>query len=50
VSTAFRIFTVIPIAIVLAAISGGPDFGWAQRDAGYAGGISAEVSFSSPRC
>jgi len=40
-STAFRIFTVIPIAIVLAAISGGPDISWAQRDAGYAGGISA---------
>ena len=40
-STAFRIFTVIPIAIVLAAISGGPDVGWAERDASYAGGISA---------
>jgi hypothetical protein len=41
VSTAFRIFTVIPIAVVLAAISGGPDVGWAERDASYAGGISA---------
>ena len=40
-STAFRIFTVIPIAVVLAAISGGPDIGWAERDASYAGGISA---------
>jgi len=40
-STAFRIFTVIPIAIVLAAVSGGADPGWAERDAAYAGGISA---------
>jgi len=40
-STAFRIFAVIPIAIVLALVSGGADPGWAERDAAYAGGISA---------
>ena len=39
-STAFRIFTVIPIAIVLAAVSG-PDIGWAKSEAAYSGGISA---------
>ena len=40
VTTAFRIFTVIPIAIVLAAVSG-PDISWAKSEAAYSGGISA---------
>lgn len=40
VTTAFRIFTVIPIAIVLTAVSG-PDISWAKSEAAYSGGISA---------
>jgi hypothetical protein len=41
-TTAFRIFTVIPIAIVLALISG-PDFGWGggEGEAAYGSGITA---------
>jgi hypothetical protein len=43
VSSAFRIFTVIPIAIVLAVVSGGGGGGWGGRTGGYvaagAGGL-----------
>ena len=43
VSTGFRIFTVIPIAIVLAVVSGGGGGGWGGRTGGYvaagAGGL-----------
>jgi uncharacterized protein DUF4389 len=35
-TTFFRIFTVIPIAIVLFAVSGGSSYSWAARDETYA--------------
>jgi len=35
VTTAFRIIVAIPIAIVLATVTGGPNFGWIDRDAAY---------------
>jgi hypothetical protein len=35
-TTFFRIFTVIPIAIVLFAVSGGASYSWAARDETYA--------------
>ena len=35
-TTFFRIFTVIPIAIVLVAVSGGSSYSWAARDETYA--------------
>jgi hypothetical protein len=34
-TTFFRLFTVIPIAIVLVAVSGGSGYGWAARDETY---------------
>jgi hypothetical protein len=37
-TTFFRLFTVIPIAIVLAAVSGGSSYSWAARDETYAVG------------
>jgi hypothetical protein len=35
-TTFFRIFTIIPIAIVLFAVSGGSSYSWAARDETYA--------------
>jgi len=40
-TTFFRIFTVIPIAIVLFAVSGGSSYSWAARDETYAFGAGA---------
>jgi Domain of unknown function (DUF4389) len=40
-TTFFRIFTVIPIAIVLFAVSGGASFSWAARDETYVFGAGA---------
>jgi hypothetical protein len=40
-TTLFRIFTLIPIAIVLFAVSGGSSFSWAARDETYAFGAGA---------
>jgi hypothetical protein len=37
-TTFFRLFTVIPIAIVLTAVSGGSSYSWAARDETYAFG------------
>jgi hypothetical protein len=37
VSSAFRVFAVIPIAIVLAAVDGGSGGGWGGRTGGYVG-------------
>jgi hypothetical protein len=37
-TTFFRLFTVIPIAFVLVAVSGGSSYGWAARDETYAFG------------
>jgi hypothetical protein len=37
-TTFFRIFTVIPIAIVLVAVSGGSSYSWTARDETYAVG------------
>jgi Domain of unknown function (DUF4389) len=40
-TTFFRIFTVIPIAIVLVAVSGGSSYSWAAPDERYAFGAGA---------
>ena len=40
-TTFFRIFTVIPIAIVLFAVSGGSSYSWAARDETYTFGAGA---------
>ena len=40
-TTLFRIFTVIPIAIVLAAVSGGSNFSGAARDETFAFSVGA---------
>jgi Domain of unknown function (DUF4389) len=37
-TTFFRVFTVIPIAIVLVAVSGGSSYSWAARDETFAAG------------
>jgi len=40
-TTFFRIFTVIPIVIVLVAVSGGSSYSWAARDETFAFGAGA---------
>lgn len=48
-TTFFRIFTVIPIAIVLFAVSGGSSYSWAARDESYAFGAGVGgVLFFAP--
>jgi hypothetical protein len=48
-TTFFRIFTVIPIAIVLLALSGGSSYSWTARDESYAFGAGvAGVLFFAP--
>jgi hypothetical protein len=48
-TTFFRLFTVIPIAIVLVAVSGGSSYSWAARDETYAFGAGVGgVLFFAP--